>query len=213
MKSTKTHLIDFSVIVFGVLLALRINGCSENMMTEATLTGHLILLNEDISADRERLEKEISDDSITLNRLALIRDKIAGKNYKGIDPLMRHLTARSSFTLNDTGFRMIMQSGNSKLVDTFILSQLTALFGVALTELRSSRDADLENCRLATAFLTEHDWHLSKEIQKSKSRVRHELQQIVTGRLTTLNTHLQQKLNLRQKMFVANMVIAESMMD
>jgi hypothetical protein len=199
MKKIKEYLIELSLIVFGVFIAISVDDYREKSKTDAMLRSYLNVLKNDLSENMKLLDEEIFYDSIALNRFGLIRDKVWGKSYDGLDTLMLHLAEHSQFTLNDTGFRLIVQSGNSHTIESVRLAQLTDLFGATMTDLNFYQNADWDTYGRSMAFFVKHHPHVGERIRLPQSEISRELINVVMGRLATLGAEREQKKKLRRK--------------
>jgi hypothetical protein len=199
MKKLKEYLIELSLIVLGVFIAISVDDYREKSKTDAMLRSYLQVLKNDLGENIKLLDEEIFYDSIALNRIGLILGKLEGKRYEGIDTLVMSLTEHSSFTLIDTGFSMITQSGNSHTMETARLAQLTDLFGAAMTDLNFYQNADADSHDRAITFFIKHHPHIGERVRLPKSEVSEALMHVAMGRLITMTAERDQKKKLRKK--------------
>ena len=199
MKKVKDYLIELSLIVVGVLIAISVDDYREKSKTDEMLQSYIDVMKNDLRENLRLLEDEIYYDSIALDRLALMVDKLGRQDYSGIDSLARYLTEHSSFTVNDTGFRMIMQSGNSHKMETDKLARLNNLFGASMTDLNFFQSADLNNMRLAMTFFMKHHMRIQELLTQGRTDLATELTNLAFSRMITMRAEREEKKKFRTK--------------
>jgi hypothetical protein len=200
MKKVKDYLVELSLIVLGVFIAISVDDFRERSKAEAMLRSYMKVLKNDLAENKKLIDEEIYYDSIALQRIALILEKLKTSNYDGMDSLVMFLGEHSQFTLNDTGFKLITQSGESHSMETARLAQLTDMFGATMTDLNFYQNADYSNYDRAVNFFMKHFPFISERMRKPGSELPHELMHIATSRQTTMTAEREQKKKLRKKM-------------
>lgn len=200
MKKVKDYLIELSLIVLGVFIAISVDDFREKSKTDTMLQSYMKVLKNDLGENLKLIDEEIYYDSIALQRIGLILEKLNAKSYDGMDSLVMFLGEHSQFTLNDTGFRLITQSGESHVIETTHLAQLTDMFGATMTDLNFYQNADYSSYDRAVNFFMKHFPYISERIRKPGSELPHELMHIATSRQITMTAEREQKKKLRKKM-------------
>ncbi|HYG01662.1 MAG TPA: DUF6090 family protein [Chryseosolibacter sp.] len=199
MKKLKDYFVELSLIVLGVLIAISVDDYRERSKTRAMVHSYLLVLKKDLIENLKLLDEEIFYDSIVLNRLGILRDKMNAQNYDGLDSLTLYLTEHSSFSINDTGFRMIVESGNSHALKTENLAQLTNLFGATMTDLKFYQDIDYDNLNRGRSFFEKYYPNVSEHFRQANSSISTELLHAVMCRLISMELEREQKKKVKQK--------------
>ena len=199
MKKVKEYFIELSLIVLGVFIAISVDDYREKSKIRSMVSSYLSVLKKDLNENLKLLNEEIYYDSIALNRLGTMRNRVNAQNYEGLDSLAFHLGEHSSFAINDTGFRMIVESGNSHTLETEKLAQLTNLFGATMTDLKFYQDADYDNVKRGIDFFQKHYPHISDRIRQANSSISTELTHAVMSRLISMELEFQQKKKVKKK--------------
>ncbi len=199
MKKVKDYLVELSLIVLGVLIAISVDDYRERSKTDAMIQSYLKVMKRDLQENLKILDEEIFYDSVAIDRLILLRDKLMSANYTGIDTLTVYFFEHSSFNVNDTGFRMIVQSGNSHSIEPNKLAQLNDLFGAQMTNLSFFQSADASAQQLAGAFMVKHHTRVEALLKQQGAGFVTELLNLTVGRLITMTGEWQEKKKFREK--------------
>lgn len=200
MKRFKDYFVELSLIVLGVLIAISVDDYRERSKTRKMLQSYFSVMKNDLSANLQLIDEEIFYDSITLDRLTFLQEKVHKKDYSNLDTLTVQLFYNSAFTINDTGFRMIVQSGESHFIETEKLALLNNLFGATMTDLSFFEIHDRHLAESIHAFMSKYHTRVGPLLSQKDMEFSIEFLNLLQARIFTMVAELQQKKKMKMKM-------------
>ena len=129
MKKAKKYLIEFTLVIVGILIAFSIENWAQQRNDRAALQSYLRQIQLDLNNDATALQEIVVLDSLNILKLKILYQRVNEGKFGGIDSLASLLVSYRAYSTSTIGYSMLVNSPQSSLLSTELYAHITEFYG------------------------------------------------------------------------------------
>jgi hypothetical protein len=188
----KTYLIELSLVVMGVLIALSVDNIREDINSDKSVKALLKVIKKDLQFDIDTLSMQLKQDSIIISNFRNLLSALESSEYERINTYFYSLYYNSDYEMRAGGYKMLTNSNLFTHVELGLMTNITNYYETSLNDLKSwSRKDDLMASKMVDFLIKNHEG-LAITVKENK-HILSELKHLVIAKELLLSQEMSKK--------------------